>query len=70
MPRTITLPEDRLLSLMKMAYCDGFDDGAGWTTTPGGPATSMEAADAEWAESVTQDAYQALVARVRAGGKP
>jgi hypothetical protein len=67
---TIQLTPERLKELLKAAYADGFEDGAQWTTTSEGPATSEYAPDLEWPNSVTLDQADALIARVRAGGKP
>lgn len=70
MQRTITMTEERFLQLMEVAYRDGFDDGANWTTTPEGPATSDAASALQWPESVSKDAADAVIQKVRAGGKP
>ena len=63
----ITLSEERFRQLMRDAYADGFEDGAGAYVTEG--RTGADLIEKEWPISVTEDVVRNVIETVRKGGR-
>jgi len=64
----ISIPKDVLKEIMKECYADGFDDGA-WVGTQITKDDVDREVEARWPDSVSADKFDAIVEKVRNGGR-